>query len=499
MKYAIKRGLFVGLGVILQLILMVTINLFLMEKLAIVNIIYSFIRLILFLGLIRNSKNYSCTLPWIIILILFPIVGSIMYVVLELNKNKSKLLKNVKTSEYIAKRYLKQDNNIRDNFIDNSRLRYISDFAHYPVTSKNEVDYYGLGEKAFPVMLEELKKASKFIFLEYFIINNGIMWDSILKILEEKVSEGVEVRVIYDDAGCISTLKKDYNKFLESKGIKCVVFNKLNPLSGVIMNNRDHRKILIVDGRVAFSGGINISDEYINEKKLYGHWKDNAIKIVGEGVFNFTVLFLTMWNSYREEDKDYNLFKYEFNDTIKQDGFVVPYGETPLDSEIVGEDIYLNIINQSHKYLYIMTPYLIIDTDMINSLVLAAKRGVDVRIIIPGVPDKKIVYSLSESYLQILVEGGVKIYKYTPGFVHSKMFLSDDLVSVVGTINLDYRSLYLHFECGVYLEGHSSIKKIKNDFEESFKVSHKLSKKEVTPGLIKAIWQTVLRLFAPLM
>ena len=361
------------------------------------------------------------------------------------------------------------------------------------------LNYYGLGEKAFPVMLEELKKASKFIFLEYFIINNGIMWDSILKILEEKVSEGVEVRVIYDDAGCISTLKKDYNKFLESKGIKCVVFNKLNPLSGVIMNNRDHRKILIVDGRVAFSGGINISDEYINEKKLYGHWKDNAIKIVGEGVFNFTVLFLTMWNAYREEDKDYNLFKYEFNDTIKQDGFVVPYGETPLDSEIVGEDIYLNIINQSHKYLYIMTPYLIIDTDMINSLVLAAKRGVDVRIIIPGVPDKKIVYSLSESYLQILVEGGVKIYKYTPGFVHSKMFLSDDLVSVVGTINLDYRSLYLHFECGVYLEGHSSIKKIKNDFEESFKVSHKLSKKEATPGLIKAIWQTVLRLFAPLM
>ena len=265
MKYAIKRGVFVGLGVILQLILMVTINLFLMEKLAIVNIIHAFIRLILFLGLIRNSKNYSCTLPWIIILILFPIVGSIMYVVLELNKNKSKLLKKVKTSEYIAKRYLKQDNNIRDNFIDNSRLRYISDFAHYPVTSKNEVDYYGLGEKAFPVMLEELKKASKFIFLEYFIINNGIMWDSILKILEEKVSEGVEVRVIYDDAGCISTLKKDYNKFLESKGIKCVVFNKLNPLSGVIMNNRDHRKILIVDGRVAFSGGINISDEYINE------------------------------------------------------------------------------------------------------------------------------------------------------------------------------------------------------------------------------------------
>lgn len=499
MKYAIKRGIVVGIGLVLQILLTLFINFFLIEKLFIVDLFYAFIRLALFLGLIRNSKTYSCTLPWIIILILFPLVGTLLYVILESNKNKSKLLKRVKESEEKSLKYLKQDENIRKNFIDNSRLRYISDFTHYPVTTRNDVSYYSLGDDAYPAMLEEIKKAEKFIFMEYFIINNGVMWGSILEELEKKAAMGLDVRVIYDDAGCISTFKKGYDKFLESKGIKCVVFNKLNPFSGVIMNNRDHRKILVCDGRVAFSGGINISDEYINVTKPYGHWKDNAIKIVGDGVFNFTVLFLTMWNAYRNEDKNYNVFKYEFKDSIKQDGFVSPYGETPLDSEIVGEDIYLNVINQANTYLYIMTPYLIIDTDMINSLILAAKRGVDVRIIIPGIPDKKIVYTLSESYLQLLVDGGVKVYKYSKGFVHAKMFLSDDSVATVGTINLDYRSLYLHFECGVYIEKNKVINDIKNDFESTFDECHKLSKKEATPSLIKAIWQSILRLIAPLL
>lgn len=499
MKYAVKRGIVVGIGVLLQLLLSLYINLFLIEKLQIVNIFYSFVRVILFFGLIRNSKNYSLTLPWIIILILFPIVGSLMYLILEQNKNNSRLLKRVKKSEEASIKYLVQDKKVAAKFLDNSILRYISDFAHYPVTCNNELEYFKLGDDVYPVMLEELKKAEKFIFFEYFIINRGVMWDSILEILEQKAREGVDVRVIYDDAGCISTLKKGYDKLLESKGIKCVVFNKLNPLSGVIMNNRDHRKILVIDGKVAFSGGINISDEYINVVHPYGHWKDNAIKIIGDGVFNFTILFLTMWNAIRKEDDDYNIFKYDFKNSLNGNGFLAPYGDNPLDDEIIGEDIYLNIINQSNKYLYIMTPYLIIDTDMINSLILAAKRGVDVRIVVPGIPDKKLVYTLSESYFQLLVDGGVKIYKYTPGFVHAKMFLSDGKIATVGTINLDYRSLYLHFECGVYIEENTVIDEIEKDFTEVFKVSHCINKKEATPSLVKAVWQAVLRLFAPLM
>ena len=265
------------------------------------------------------------------------------------------------------------------------------------------------------------------------------------------------------------------------------------------MNNRDHRNILVIDGKVAFSGGINIADEYINKNSKYGHWKDNAIRVSGDAVWSYTVMFLTMWNSFNEEDEDFTKFKYDFKDKKVENGYAAPYGETPLDVEITGEDVYLNIINQADKYVYIFTPYLIIDTDMINSLCLAAKRGVDVKIVIPGIPDKKVVYTLSESYMELLVNSGVKVYKYVPGFVHSKVFVSDDYIATVGTINLDYRSLYLHFECGIYLENVKCIADIKKDLEDTISKSHEVSEKEAVPNLFKGIWQATLRLIAPLM
>ena len=325
------------------------------------------------------------------------------------------------------------------------------------------------------------------------------MWDSILEILEEKAKKGVDVRVMYDDFGCVATLKNSYPKELQKKGIKCVVFNALNPIAGMIMNNRDHRKIMVIDGKVAFSGGINIADEYININSKYGHWKDNGIKIVGDAVWNYTVMFLGLWNAFKKEDKDFTKFKYDFKNRNINNGYVVPYGETPLDEEITGEDVYLNIINQANDYVYIFTPYLIIDTDMINSLNLAAKRGVDVRIVIPGIPDKKIVYTLSESHIEPLAKAGVKVYKYTPGFVHAKVFVSDDKIATVGTINLDYRSLYLHFECGCYMENVDVIKDIKKDMIETIEKSREVDKKEISPNFFKWIWQALLRLVAPLM
>jgi cardiolipin synthase len=303
---------------------------------------------------------------------------------------------------------------------------------------------------------------------------------------------------MYDDLGCIATLPSDYYKKLEAKGIKCIAFNHLHPFAGIIMNNRDHRKILVIDGKVAFSGGINIADEYINEKEVYGHWKDNAIKIVGDSVWNYTIMFLTIWNAYRNEDEDFALFKHKFKDDGIYRGFVAPYGETPFDREVTGEDVYLNIINQAKKYVYIFSPYLIIDTDMVNSLCLAAKRGIDVRIVIPGIPDKKIVYTVSESYILPLVKAGVKVYKYTPGFIHAKVFVSDDHIATCGTINMDYRSLYLHFENGIYLENNSEIKEIISDFEETLKDCHKLDDKDVKVGFFKNVWQAILRLLAPL-
>ena len=499
MGMAIKRGIVVIFGLIFQILLSLIIYLFLGEHIGFIHVIYDILGLLLVFGLIRNSKNYSYTLPWIIILLLFPLIGTLLFLIIGNNKYKSELLKNIVKSENDSKKYLIQDKNIRKEIDNNSKIRYITDFAKYPVSKNNDVEYYPLGEIAFPKMLEELKKAENFIFFEYFIVAHGKMWNSILEILEQKAKSGVDVRVMYDDLGCISTLSSTYPKELEEKGIKCIVFNKLNPVAGVIMNNRDHRKILVIDGKVAFSGGINIADEYINTFPKYGHWKDNAIKVSGDAVWNYTVMFLSIWNAFKKEDNDFTKFKYDFKDKVLNNGYVVHYAETPLDSEITGEDIYLNIINQANKYVYIFTPYLIIDTDMINSLTLAAKRGVDVRIVIPGIPDKKIVYTLSESYVETLVKGGVKVYKYTPGFVHSKVFVSDDYIATVGTINMDYRSLYLHFECGAYLENVDVIKDIKADLENSIKESHEVSEKEAAPNLLIGIWQAILRLIAPLM
>ena len=427
MRMAIKRGLIVLIGLGLQIILSLFVYLFLIEHIAIISSFYGIIGFILVLALIKNSKNYSYTLPWIIILIMFPIIGTLLYIILGKSKNKSKILKKITQSEKESKKYLIQNKDIKKEFKNNGKLNYLSEYAGYPVTTNNEVTYYPLGEKAF------------------------------------------------------------------------VVFNALNPIAGMIMNNRDHRKIMVIDGKVAFSGGINIADEYININSKYGHWKDNGIKIVGDAVWNYTVMFLGLWNAFKKEDKDFTKFKYDFKNRNINNGYVVPYGETPLDEEITGEDVYLNIINQANDYVYIFTPYLIIDTDMINSLNLAAKRGVDVRIVIPGIPDKKIVYTLSESHIEPLAKAGVKVYKYTPGFVHAKVFVSDDKIATVGTINLDYRSLYLHFECGCYMENVDVIKDIKKDIIETIEKSREVGKKEISPNFFKWIWQALLRLVAPLM
>lgn len=499
MRDAVKRGVAVALGLIIQFALTYLFYIVLGKYIGIIGILYELLGFILIMGLIKNSKSYSYTLPWIILILLFPLPATLMYFILGGNKINSKIFKSIRKSETENKKYLVQDPTIKKEFANNGRLRYLSDFSGYPVTKNDDIDYFPLGEKALPAMLEDLKNAKNFIFLEYFIINHGKMWSSILEILEKKAAEGLDVRIMYDDLGCFTTLDKNYPQELEKKGIKCVVFNKLSTGSGIIMNNRDHRKILVIDGIIAYTGGINIADEYINEIVKHGHWKDNAIRISGDSIWSFTVMFLSMWNSFEQTDEDFNIFKREFKKTKKDAGYVAVYGETPLDDEVTGEDVYLNIINQATDYIYIATPYLIIDTDMINALGLAAKRGVDVRIVIPGIPDKRIVYTLSESYIEPLVKSGVKIYKYTPGFVHSKVFVADDHIATVGTINMDYRSLYLHFECGVYMEDGNYIEDIKKDLDFMISKSHQVTEKEATPHLLKGIWQAILRLFAPLM
>ena len=497
---AIKRVIIVVIGVLLQLGFAIAVQLFFREHIAIIGVVYEILSILIVLKILKDSTRISSDLPWIILILLFPILGTILLITLSSNYTRSKLLKSIFKSEKEYQQYLKQDAKIRkeidDNDLDN--LKYIIDRSKYPVTKNNEVTYYDYGETFYPELLKELKKAEKFIFMEYFIINKGQMWDGILEILKEKASKGVEIRILYDDMGSIAMLSADYPNELKKMGIKCISFNKVSPFRGIFMNNRDHRKMTIIDGKVAFSGGVNLSDEYINVNSKFGIWKDNGIKIEGEAIWNLTVMFLTMWNANVKEDKDILKFKHEFKNTKKQDGYVVPYGVAPLHKDLIGEDVYINMINSAKRYLYIMTPYLIIDSDMTNTLIRAAKRGVDVRIIVPGIPDKKIVYTQTSSFFELLHNSGVKIYKFTKGFVHSKVYVSDDKRAVVGTINMDYRSLYLHFENGIYMEDVKEIANVKEDMTQTLKVCKELNDKDVKSCIFKRIWQSILRLFAPL-
>ncbi len=500
MLNGIKRAIIVILGLILQFGFAIIIRLFFYKYLGIINLFYSLISILIVLGILKNSTRLSNDLPWIILILIFPIFGTILLITLGKNYSRNKLLRNIFKYENEYKKYLNQESKVvkevQEKELDN--IQYLMNRTHHFVSTNNKITYYDFGEKFYPELLKELKKAKKFIFLEYFIINEGTMWNGILDILKEKANEGIDVRIMYDDMGTIALLSTNYAKKLANFGIKCISFNKLSPFRGIFMNNRDHRKMTIIDGKVAFSGGVNLSDEYININSRFGIWKDNGIKIEGDAIWNMTIMFLSLWNANIQEDTDINKFRYSFAKTIKKDGYVIPYGVAPLHKDLIGEDVYINMINSAKKYLYIMTPYLIIDTDMINALCRAAKRGVDVRIIVPGIPDKKIVYTQTTSFFKVLYDSGVHIYKYTKGFVHSKIFLSDDMRSVVGTINMDYRSLYLHFENGIYMEQVSTLKDIRKDFENTFKDCKKLDNEDVKTGFIKSIWQSILRLFAPL-
>ena len=356
----------------------------------------------------------------------------------------------------------------------------------------------------FQFLSEELSQAKKYIFIEYFIINDGVMWRTILDILEKKAAEGVDVRLIYDGFGCLTTLPYKYDEEIRKKGIKCVIFNPFRPFLNIIQNNRDHRKLCIIDGWVGFTGGVNLADEYINQRERFGHWKDTAVMLKGEAVWNMTIMFLHMWDVILRSREPVDYTKYLPHAIHKEEfegsGFIQPFSDTPLDHEIVGENVYMNIINRAKHYVYICTPYLIIDNEMMTSLCLAAKSGIDVRIMTPGIPDKKMVFLLTQSYYQQLIEAGVKIYEYQPGFLHAKSFVCDDEVAVVGTINLDYRSLYLHFEDGVWMYKNDAIADIKRDFLDTLEYCNPVGVEFCTGRKLPVrIMQNILRLFAPML
>ena len=478
------------------------------EHWAAIEAVMRVLSVVISLTVAKKSRHLSSDVGWIIIIILLPVPGTILYLFAGAHFNIGATTRSIIRETETAERYYRQDPEVYAELTDTApeiagQFHYIAESAGFPFYRNEGFSYYPLGEDGFPVMLEELRKAEKFIFLEYFIIEPGEMWNSMLDVLKEKAAKGVEVRMLYDDMGSMKTLPWAYARDLEAFGIRCVPFNRINPVIQGIMNHRDHRKILVIDGRCAFSGGINLADEYINKKSRFGHWKDNVIRVRGEAVWSYTVMFLTMWNALRHEDTDFTVYKTAYFPEIAEqrkenaaDGFIAPYGETPLDAEITSQDIYMNILNQAARYCYIFTPYLIIDEELINALILAAKRGVDVRIITPGIPDKKLVFKVTRSYYRQLIGGGVKIYEYTPGFVHGKVFVSDDRIATVGTINLDYRSLYLHFENGTYLFGAKEVTEIRDDFLAAAAVSHRVDPEEIKTGILRSFGMSVIRLFA---
>ena len=379
---------------------------------------------------------------------------------------------------------------------------YITKWAGYPLWKDTYTKYYESGEVMFPDMLEELKKAKHFIYMEFFIINMGVMWDSVLEVLEQKVKEGVDVRLTYDDVGSISYLPAHYYKFLQSKWIKCAAFNPFRPVMSVIMNNRNHRKILVIDGHTAFTGGINLADEYINAIVRFGYWKDTGIMLKGPAVWSFTLMFLSMWEYITDVETTEEEIKkcIPSPSPISGKGYVQPYCDSPLDKEYIGENVYRNIISRAKHYCYIYTPYLIIGNEMMTTLCIAAKSGVDIRIITPEIPDKPTVYMLTQSYYERLIKAGIKVYQFTPGFIHAKCFVCDDEIATVGSINLDFRSLYMHFECGVWLYKTETVMDVKRDFLATQAQSREIDLEFCrNKPLIKRAIQAFLRLFAPVL
>ncbi|MCD8381065.1 MAG: cardiolipin synthase, partial [Lachnospiraceae bacterium] len=441
-----------------------------------------------------------------IVILILPPVGSLLYLLWGDKRPTKRLSSRINEQDRRIFPYLKTDPQTvqalqREDTREAKTLHYIQNISAYPAYQNVKTTYYPSGESVYEAMLEDLKKAQKYIFLETFILHEGEMWGTILEILVEKAKAGVDVRIMYDDMGSVSLLPSNYYKDVEALDphIKCVSFNHVVPFLAMVMNNRDHRKIMVVDGKAGYTGGVNLSDEYINKKVRFGHWKDSGIRLEGAVVDNLTAMFLELWNVSGGEQLNPAQYLGKQQDVFAEDGYVLPYGDSPLDDVRVGEDAYLEIINCSTDYLYIMTPYLIPSVEVGNALCRAAKRGVDVRIATPGIPDKKAVFRLTRANYRSLMNAGVKIYEYTPGFLHCKSFVSDDKTAVVGTINVDYRSLYLHFECGVWMYQCQSLFDVKADTLDVMEKGHLVEPGELTHTWLGRLLDGLLNVMAPLL
>lgn len=446
------------------------------------SVLFTFIMVV---KLLNERLDSSAKNTWLMIFLVFPVTGILLYLYTESDIGHRAIKARMAHLIGSTMDAVPQDEEVFRKLEDKESgaaalVQYVNRSSCHPVFDDTDVTYFPSGEAKWEEMLRQLEQAKEYIFMEYFIVDEGLMWGKVLEILARKVEEGVDVRIMYDGTCEFSTLPHDYPKRLRKLGIQCKIFSPLVPLLSTHYNYRDHRKILVIDGHTAFNGGVNLADEYINHIEKHGRWKDAAVMLKGEAVKSFTLMFLQMWNV---DEKEPNF------DTVmdapapvkkpRDSGMVMPFGDCPLDNDKVGERVYMDILNRATGYVHIMSPYLILDGEMETALKFAAERGIDVKLILPGVPDKLIPYALAKTHYASLLESGVKIYEYTPGFVHAKVFVRDDKEAVVGTINLDYRSLYHHFECATWMYETPCIDDIEKDFEET-----RLQCREVTPDTI---------------
>lgn len=452
--------------------------------------------------LINTSMDPTAKLTWLLIIFPLPVFGSLLYLFTRSEWGHRTMKGRLTQIQRENRHVLRQDSQVLEALKATdpgaaAMVSYVSRSGCYPVYSGCDVTYFPLGEDKFKVMLEELEKAEKFIYLEYFIVGEGVMWGKILEILVRKAKQGVDVRLMYDGTCELSLLPRSYPRQLEKLGIRCRAFSPVRPFVSTHYNYRDHRKILVIDGHTAFNGGINLADEYINHISRFGHWKDTAVMVRGQAAESFTLMFLELWNlSQRSLDPMPPMPRH----IPSAQGFVMPYADDPLDNEKVGKQVYIDLLNRARRYVHIMTPYLILDAELEGALVYAARRGVEVTLLLPGIPDKKTPYALAKTYYRRLLDAGVRIYEYTPGFVHAKVFVVDDREAVVGTINLDYRSLYHHFECATYLHSVACIPDIEADFQTSIARSRVVTRETIrAEKLTVRLTGWIMKLVAPLM
>lgn len=516
LRITVKRALVIVL-LLIQIFLFTLAFTRYLQVLQWLTIVLQFISFFVALAIINRTTKSGFKLSWVFLILAFPLVGGILYLLFSFQGSAKKMDRCLRTIESQTKGVMFFDKTFTETLDspDINQMRYLMNHLHYPACTNTETKFLCPGEAFLPVLLEELMKAEKYIFMEYFIFQPGAMLDSILDILEAKAREGVEVRIIFDDFGCFVTVPSDFQRQLERRGIKAIKFNPFRPILTAVQNNRDHRKIASIDGKVAFTGGINLSDEYINAVDVHGRWEDSAIMVSGDAAWCLTVIFLQMWNlntviarnkgrilvkesQVTSSLEDFSAYKPVLEALPEAQGIVIPYADSPMDDENIGEHIYMQIISNARKYLYITSPYLIIDDSMVSALKLAAKGGVDVRIITPHNGDKKFVHDTTRTYYKELILSGVKIYEFN-GFIHSKTFVCDDMTATVGTINLDFRSMYLHYECGVWLHEAQAVMEVKQRFLQEIESSFIITEQTCKDRHFNSLGRNILRLVAPLM